>query len=133
MFLGSLRQPLAPSRSVSKPFTPKRQLKPSLPLVSAACPALFRFDSSYPPSGDTPEYPLYLTLWANYLVARDLHYQVSMDPPNNTCGVELYSPHFASRKLGLIQGVLCPIMYTTNEKFILRKIFKHKEEGRGEK
>lgn len=74
-------------------------------------PALFRFDSSYyPPSGDTPKYPLYLTLWANYLVARDLHYQVSMDPPNNTCGVELYSPHFASRKLGLIQGVLCPIM-----------------------
>lgn len=58
-------------------------------------PALFRFYSSYPPSGDTPEYPLYLTLWAYYLVARDLHYQVSMDPPNNTCGVELYSPSVA--------------------------------------
>lgn len=51
-----------------------------------------------------------------------------MDSPNNTCGVELYSPHFAAREFGLVQGVPCPIMYTSNKKLILRRIFRQKEE-----
>ncbi|KAH7511444.1 hypothetical protein FEM48_ZijujUnG0012000 [Ziziphus jujuba var. spinosa] len=55
---------------------------------------LFKHDFSHPPSSDTPEYPLFLTLSVNYLMARDLHYQVSMDSLNKTYGVELYSPHF---------------------------------------
>lgn len=85
-------------------------------------PPLFKHDSSHPPSSDTPESPLFLTLWANYLVARGLHYQVSMDSPNKTCGVELYSPHFAARQFGLVQGVPCPIMYTSNKKWIWRSV-----------
>ncbi|KAI5658529.1 hypothetical protein M9H77_27322 [Catharanthus roseus] len=60
---------------------------------------LFKHDSSHLPSSETPEYPLFLTLWANYFVARDLHYKVSMDSPNKTYGVELYSLHFVSKCL----------------------------------
>lgn len=51
-----------------------------------------------------------------------------MDSPNKTSGVELYSPHFVAREFGLVQGVPCPIMYTSNKKFLLRRIFRQKEE-----
>jgi hypothetical protein len=51
-----------------------------------------------------------------------------MDSPNNTCGVELYSPHFAARQFGLVQGVPCPIMYTSNNQFFFMRIFRQKEE-----
>lgn len=51
-----------------------------------------------------------------------------MDHPNKTCGVEPYCPHFAARQFGLVQGILCPVLYFGNPRLITRKVFKQKEE-----
>lgn len=39
----------------------------------------------------------FLSLWA-LLLARDLDYPLSIDPPNKIFGVELYSPYFFQRE-----------------------------------
>ncbi|KAI5676706.1 hypothetical protein M9H77_07656 [Catharanthus roseus] len=58
---------------------------------------LFKHDSSHLPSSETPEHPLFPTLWANYLRARDFQCTVSMESSNKTYGTELYSLPFVSR------------------------------------
>ncbi|KAK3024929.1 hypothetical protein RJ639_043244 [Escallonia herrerae] len=71
---------------------------------------------------DADELAEHSQVWASYLVARDLHFNLQASPSGkHKAGAEWYAPNQLARQFGLLQLVPLPPYHSVNEFFHARK------------